>query len=188
MKKSIVGACLLAASISTSAVAAPINFDGYISDYNDVIITEFTVASDQIVSAWTDSFDSGTNFDPITALWESDGTFITQNDDNSSISPTTQTIFDSGFETFLTAGTYFFTISVFDNFADSSLNLFSGTSPFGTGTYGQTSGSGLYYSQWLDGVDSAEVLNPVPVPAAAWLFGSALLGFAGWARKKNKSV
>ncbi len=30
------------------------------------------------------------------------------------------------------------------------------------------------------------VLSPVPVPAAAWLFGSALLGFAGWARGKNK--
>lgn len=26
---------------------------------------------------------------------------------------------------------------------------------------------------------------PVPVPAAAWLFGSALLGLAGWARRRN---
>ena len=28
------------------------------------------------------------------------------------------------------------------------------------------------------------VLNPVPVPAAAWLFGSALLGFFGFSRRK----
>jgi len=31
-------------------------------------------------------------------------------------------------------------------------------------------------------------LNPVPVPAAAWLFGTALLGFAGWQRKRNKKA
>ena len=33
-----------------------------------------------------------------------------------------------------------------------------------------------------------ENLSPVPVPAAAWLFGSALLGFAGWSRRKNKAA
>lgn len=34
-----------------------------------------------------------------------------------------------------------------------------------------------------------ENLSPVPVPAAAWLFGSALLGFAGFSRhRKNKSA
>jgi len=27
-------------------------------------------------------------------------------------------------------------------------------------------------------------VNPIPVPAAAWLFGSALLGFFGFSRKK----
>lgn len=31
-------------------------------------------------------------------------------------------------------------------------------------------------------------LSPVPVPAAAWLFGSALLGFVGWSRRKNKAA
>jgi len=28
-------------------------------------------------------------------------------------------------------------------------------------------------------------VNPVPLPAAAWLFGSALLGFVGWTRRKS---
>lgn len=32
---------------------------------------------------------------------------------------------------------------------------------------------------------SSEELSPVPVPAAAWLFGSALAGFAGFRRKTN---
>ena len=31
---------------------------------------------------------------------------------------------------------------------------------------------------------STEDISPVPVPAAAWLFGSALLGFFGFSRKK----
>ena len=31
-------------------------------------------------------------------------------------------------------------------------------------------------------------ISVVPVPAAAWLFGSALVGFAGWSRRKNKTA
>jgi len=31
-------------------------------------------------------------------------------------------------------------------------------------------------------------LSPVPVPAAAWLFGTALVGFAGWSRRKQKKA
>lgn len=30
-------------------------------------------------------------------------------------------------------------------------------------------------------------INPVPVPAAAWLFGSALLGFAGFSKRRKKA-
>lgn len=34
----------------------------------------------------------------------------------------------------------------------------------------------------------SENLSPVPVPAAAWLFGTALLGFAGFRHKKLKAA
>jgi len=144
MKKII---CFCVCLFTGSVNAALMNFDGYVSDYDDTVITQFTATSDQTVRAWTDSFESGTNFDPITALWASDGSFITQNDDNDNINPGTQTYYDSGFEQFLTAGTYYFTISVFDNFADASLNILSGPSPFSGGCNGCTSGAGLYYSQ-----------------------------------------
>jgi hypothetical protein len=174
--------CLL----TMSANASLLNFTGEISDYDDVIITQFTVDSDQTVSLWTDSFDSGVNFDPITALWSSDGSFIAQNDDNASISPTTQTYYDSGFVEDLTAGTYYFTISVYDNFADDSLNILTGSSPFDTGCDGCTSGTGLYYSQWLSGVSSADVISSVPEPmsVALLVFGLAGIGFS----KKKKTV
>ena len=32
---------------------------------------------------------------------------------------------------------------------------------------------------------ATEILTPVPIPAAAWLFGSALLGLAGASRKRK---
>ncbi len=182
--KKIIGFCICL--FAGSANAALMNFDGYISGYDDVVITEFTVATDQTVSAWTDSFDSGLNFDPITALWASDGSFIVQNDDNDNINPATQTYFDSGIQQFLTAGTYYFTISVYNNFANSSLNILSGTSPFDGGCNGCTSGSGLYYSQWFDGIEGAEVISEVPEPASIALLALGLAGF-GFSKKKKSA-
>jgi probable HAF family extracellular repeat protein len=39
---------------------------------------------------------------------------------------------------------------------------------------------------FADGSYHAFQLNPVPIPATAWLFGSGLLGIAGMARRKSK--
>lgn len=36
-------------------------------------------------------------------------------------------------------------------------------------------------------VNFVEVINPVPVPAAVWLFGSGLVGLAGIARRKKQA-
>lgn len=46
--------------------------------------------------------------------------------------------------------------------------------------------AGVGYSTFS--FDYSNNLSPVPVPAAAWLFGSALLGFAGYRRKKLKAA
>lgn len=43
-------------------------------------------------------------------------------------------------------------------------------------------GSGQHWA--LDNLTVNETVSPVPVPAAAWLFGSALLGFFGFSRRK----
>ncbi len=42
-------------------------------------------------------------------------------------------------------------------------------------------------NQFLDNVEVNQVVSAVPVPAAAWLFGSALLGFFGFSRRKNQA-
>ena len=55
----------------------------------------------------------------------------------------------------------------------------------GTGVWGVTLAKSVL------SLDDATLPNPnpsaVPVPAAVWLFGSALLGLAGFGRRKNKS-
>jgi len=54
--------------------------------------------------------------------------------------------------------------------------------------FGQTAYAGtLSFMQDTDNLEFAGDINPVPVPAAAWLFGSALLGFFGFSRRKSQA-
>lgn len=41
--------------------------------------------------------------------------------------------------------------------------------------------------QFIQDTDNLADISPVPVPAAAWLFGSALLGFFGFSRRKPQT-
>lgn len=198
------GLALMLASSSLSANAAMFTFSGNISNHNDVIRVDFVVATAATnVRVWTDSFMAtgpthtgpGTNFDPITALWNTDtGALISQNDDNANINPSTQTYFDSGFALpTLAAGNYFFTMAAYNNFAAGS-NIANGFSfdnqaPIAIATWNQPANPGNlgggFFRINLDGVDSATgPVNQTPVPAAAWLFGTALAGFFGFGRRK----
>jgi probable HAF family extracellular repeat protein len=49
--------------------------------------------------------------------------------------------------------------------------------------HGQIVGYGL-----INGEDHAFLLNPVPVPAAVWLFGSGLIGLMGFSRRKDRKL
>jgi len=55
----------------------------------------------------------------------------------------------------------------------------AGTYSLALSSYGQA-GSYEFTTNMQSG------LSPVPVPAAAWLFGTALVGFAGWRRRQAK--
>ncbi len=172
------------------ANAATFTFDGDITYHNDIVQIGFTLNDDAYdVRVWTDSYLWGTNFDPITALWNaSDNSLIQENDDNESIGAG-QTSWDSGFWlTFLSAGDYFFTVQKYGNPAAGN-NLSDGfqrdaDTPILVGT-------GTYWRVNLDGVDSAtqhSATQPsaVPVPAAVWLFGTALVGLVGFGKRKSK--
>ena len=180
LKAAFVGTILTISSLSHAAL---INFTGELASISDFTITEFTVNTDSQVRGWTDSFRSGVGFDPIVALWSSDGSWLLTVDDNSSINPATQTYYDSGFSRELSAGTYFFTMSIFSNFPDQSGNVLI-SNPF-TGSGGPLMDG--QYSVWLDGVDTAQTTTSeaVPEPSTLAILALGMIGLASRRFKKQ---
>ena len=198
----LVAGCLLAAGSTSNA--ALINFTGQIEYHNDVVYNYFTLDSDATdVRMWTDSFKSGENFDPITALWNADnGALIDENDDDDNINPDTQTYYDSGLNLgSLSAGDYLFTVATYRNFAAGS-NLsdgfnYDGQAPIPLAEWDQPANDvdmGPNWSVWLDNVDRAS--NPddpddsddpasVPEPGTLALFSLGLLGLVASRRQKS---
>lgn len=197
-------AALCAAALAISALpsqAALLHFTGNITYHNDVVQVHFTLHNDATnVRVWTDSYQNGTNFDPVTALWKSDGTLLAQKDDKSDIDPN-QTDYDSGFIlSFLEAGDYIFTVATYANWVVSD-NLSDGfrydsETPIPLADWDQPSnhlGMGTFWSVWLDGVDQATVPQPpqeqpsqdVPEPSGLALLAAAGVSALAFRRRKT---
>jgi hypothetical protein len=199
-KKLSVAVAVSALFAAGTVNAANFDFSGNIANHNDVIEISFSLASAATnVNVWTDSYLSGVNFDPITAVWVQSGlgyNLVGQNDDRSNIAPG-QTIYDSGL-TFanLAAGNYMFTIAAYNNWAAGSTLaqgfVFDAQTPISLSTWCQPAshcGMGTYYNVHLSGVDSAVNQSAVPEPEtyAMLMLGLGLLGFTA-RRKKNLSA
>jgi len=182
----IFSVCTLFSSV---VLAGTFEFGGYLTYHTDVAQVAFSLDEDVTnVRLWTDSFDSGANFDPIAALWHADGRLIAQSDDDAWVNPATQTYLDSGFVlSSLDAGDYLFTMATYANFANGTLFEDGFRYDNQTPELMTDWSRGDYWHVVLDGVNDASPAGaPVPEPSTILLLGAGLLGLGIRGRKMIK--
>ena len=209
MKAKLLTAAMLAA-LAGNASAASFSFTGTFGADDDVQLFDFSVSIESVVTLRTYSYAGGTQadgnvvsaggFDPIMALFDGAGNLIDENDDGPSVpsDPNTGGDFDSELSVLLGVGDYTVAIMQYDNFSAGSMlsdgfvqqgnPFFTNTVDFGPCSNGQFCdvGGDNRTNEWaFDILDVDDASTVIPVPAAAWLFGSGLLGMVGVARRKT---
>ena len=195
--RNVLGALALGLTAAGSAQAGNFTLSGNIAFHNDVVQIDFSLAAPAVgVTIWTDSWQSGLNFDPVAAVWlktGGDATLQAQVDDDDSIAAG-QGAYDSGFNfATLAAGNYRLTIAASFNAANGTLLsqgfAYGQQTPIPLSIWNQPSydpnandQKGGFWQVHLSGVDS---VGAVPEPASAWLITLGAIGLALKARRKN---
>jgi len=148
------------------------NDTGYAADINgDFGIIDTIIWNEEPIKS--DALDTSLSFDSVAQTWTlTGGTFVS-----------------APFVVVLKAGSdfasYLFTLPDIADNGTFSL-IFSHLSEAGETIYYDLSHISIYTTNGVLPPDTDIFGNPVPLPAALWLFGPALLGFMGF-RRKNKS-
>ena len=174
--------------LSSFALANSYTLNGNLANNNDVMKINFSLAqAASNIRVLTDSLMNGDNFDPVVGLWNgASGAKIAESDDNATFG-SGQTYFDSGFKlTSLALGDYFLTVASFPNF----INVENFSDGFGnhSSVSGHTAVNNTAYSSNIDGVElttDKPPLTNVPLPSTLWLFGTAVLVFAGFSSRRS---
>lgn len=185
-------ALLLAAA---TAQADNFTLSGDLAFHNSVVQIDFSLAAPASeVRIWTDSWLSGLNFDPATALWGSSGAdyqLIAVVDDDDTVAAG-QGYYDSGYVLQdLAAGQYRLTLVASSNGPSGSLLsqgfLYDGQTPIAIGQWNQpgydpnaNDQKGTFWRLHFTGVDAVAA---VPEPAAGWLLAAGLAGLLAWRRR-----
>lgn len=165
-------ALLATSSVQANSISTTVN----IFEPNDEVqYINFNVTNSGYFSIYAEETPSNSGPDPFILLFRnplSQATFIEGANDDDFIGGNNAEI-----DRNLNIGSYVLAVST------NELTVQEAISGFNPAVTGKTDGKILVTISSFDG--TAQFGNPsaVPVPAAAWLFGSALLGFAGFRRK-----
>ncbi|MBI3347652.1 MAG: PEP-CTERM sorting domain-containing protein [Burkholderiales bacterium] len=189
MKKHLLTLALATLSLATHA--ADLTFSGQAANHNDKIVIDFQVAAGAEVSLWTDSWQSGLNFDPQLYL-ANGGSIVSADNDSGSLVHAGAGYFDAGLQfTAATAGSYRLVLNASSNDAKGATLAqgfaYDGDTPIRLADWNQpgydinaNDQKGGFWRLNLSGVQQAAV---VPEPASLVLMLAGLLGMALVVRK-----
>lgn len=176
---------LIAGLLSLQAGAADLSFSGQAVNHNDKVVIDFQVAAGSTVSLWTDSWQSGLNFDPQLYVARGDAIVLEDNDGGSLLNAGAG-FYDAGLSfTAGTAGTYRLVLNASSNDrlgttlsqgftydADAPIRLADWNQPgYDINANDQKGG---FWRVHLDGIEAAAVV-PEPSTWALLLSGALAL-------------
>ena len=176
--RSLGALALASCALSAKAEVIDFSFSGQLTNQHDVVRIDFGIQSATDLRMWTDSWLAGANFDPLLALFSSQGALLSLSDDPNNPNPPVdagQGALDAGLLLpNLAAGRYRVTISDAANYPNGSSFgdgfMLDGSAPLAYGSNGRPGGA------WSIHFGVAQAV-PEPTTTALLLAGLLCLGF-----------